>query len=392
MLRVLLQKARIVILLTAAAPLLFLARILKPFAVMRFGHLTGERIGHFAANTELYLCERELGMHRPRSIDFFYHRGFICNQQLKKMWGRKLHVWQFSRWLDRLNRLLPGGRDHVIPIPWDRDMHCVVSRTKAHLSFDIKEERLGMAELKKMGIPEGAPFVCIYAREKNYLDTVFKDSDWRYHGYRNSDISSYIPAAQELARRGYFVLRVGALVKDKLAVNNPMIIDYGTGYRTDFLDIFLCAKNKFFVGSTGGINAVPRIFRKPVAYVNFVPLGLDHLFTCAPESLFIPKKLWVTADKRFMAFREMIESGADRFFRNEQYEKLGVEVLENSPEEIASLVIEMDESLNGTWHYVEEDRALQERFWSILNPNKFNKTLGLRIGTEFLRKNQELLA
>lgn len=61
---------------------------------------------------------------------------------------------------------------------------------------------------------------------------------------------------------------MGVIVKEALNTTNPMIIDYATKSSTDFLDIYLGAKCRFFLGSTGGINAVPRIFQRPVAYVN----------------------------------------------------------------------------------------------------------------------------
>jgi len=244
-----------------------------------------------------------------------------------------------------------------------------------------------------MGIPEGSPFICIYARDSAYLDTISPGKPRRDHDYRDSSVNNCVPAAEELVRRGYFVIRMGAVVNETLQAAHPMIIDYATKARTDFMDIFLCAGCRFFLGSTGGINAVPRIFRRPVAYVNFVPLGTEHLLSCAPSSLVAPKKLWLREEGRCMTFREIIESGADRFFATENYEHIGVDVIENTPDEITVLAVEMDERLKGTWQTTEEDKVLQQRFWSLLeiDMREPNEEYRPRMGAEFLRHNRELL-
>ena len=43
-------------------PVIFIVRIIRPFILIRFGTLCSSRIGHYAANTEIYLCERDAGL------------------------------------------------------------------------------------------------------------------------------------------------------------------------------------------------------------------------------------------------------------------------------------------------------------------------------------------
>lgn len=390
---ILFRKLCVILLILLAVPIVFLIRILRPLILISFGPLMSPRIGHFAANTEIYLSECDVGMHNPRSIDIFYHIKPICNHQLKKMWDRTLHVSRSASFFFRANRWLPGGKKHVIP--WrkneEQDIYRVLTRTRPHLSFTPEEECLGQMALRKMGIPEDALFVCFYARDSAYLDIVYSNGSWRYHDYRDSNIHNYIPAVEELVHRRYFTIRMGAIVKEALTTSNSMIIDYATKSKTDFLDIYLCAKCRFFIGSTGGINAVPVIFRRPVAYVNFIPLGRNHLLICPSGSLVIPKKLWLREEHRFLTFREILDSGIERFKESEKYKKLGIEVIENTSEEIKALAVEMDERLNGKWQTTKEDEELQQRFWSLFKPSGMNQVLLPRIGAEFLRQNQELL-
>lgn len=367
---------------------------LRPIVLIRFGSLKSYRIGHFAVDTEYYLCEREVGMQNLRAVDFFYYTGPACNQQLKRMFDRTLRISHFARLPEQFNRKLPNGEKHVISIinrdvHGSRDVSGLLARTQVHLSFTAEEESLGCTALHELGIPVDAPFVCFHARDSAYLDAARPIRDWSYHNYRDSSIHNYVPAAEELTRRGYFAIRMGAVVKEALNTSNRRVIDYATKYRTDFLDIWLGAKCRFFICDTAGIYAIPTIFRRPIAWVNYIPL--EHVHTWKPNDLFIPKKLWLREEHRLMTFREILESGVGRFLQTEKYEQLGIEVIENTPEEITAVAIEMDERLKGTWQATEEDEELQGRFWSLFKPSELNGVFLSRIGTEFLRQNRELL-
>ena len=68
-------------------PIVLAVRALRPFVLIRFGHLSSTRIGHLAAYTEIYLCERDAGMHPPRAVDIFFLLKPVSNRYLAKMWA-----------------------------------------------------------------------------------------------------------------------------------------------------------------------------------------------------------------------------------------------------------------------------------------------------------------
>ncbi|MFH1287801.1 MAG: TIGR04372 family glycosyltransferase, partial [bacterium] len=215
------------------------------------------------------------------------------------------------------------------------------------------------------------------------------EGKWGYHDYRDSDINNYILAAERLAKLGHYAIRMGAAVKEKLDINNPNIIDYATKGRTDFLDIYLAAKCRFFICDTAGVYGLSAIFRRPIAWVNFIPL--EHAPTWGKDHLFIPKKLWVRKEKRLLTFKEIIESKIGRALDNSLYEKAGIEVIENTAQEIRDLAVEMAERLNGERHQPQQDEELQLRFQRLFKPSELNGVFFSRIGAEFLRQNRELL-
>jgi putative glycosyltransferase (TIGR04372 family) len=91
-----------------------------------------------------------------------------------------------------------------------------------------------------------------------------------------------------------------------------------------------------------------------------------------------------------MSFSEIINLEFGGNDTNEIFASLNLELIENTSEEILDVTVEMVERLNGTWKTTEEDEELQERFWALFGPDKL-KSPDLRIGTEYLRQNKDLL-
>ena len=387
-----------------AVPAVLVIRLIRPWLLVRLGGLMSVRIGHFAANTELYLCEQDAGINAPnqRHLDLFYMAYKpICNQQLATMWKRILRVW--PSWIlapvSLVNRLIPGGVVHEIGnnTNSDRDVHNLLDRFPPHLEFTSEEEARGEAGMRAMGISPDTPFVCLIVRDNAYLDAHLSSDEWDYHNYRDSDIRNYILAAEELAARGYFVIRMGAEVMEAIKTTHPRIIDYATnGMRSEFMDIYLGAKCEFCISVGTGFDAVPYIFRCPVAYVNMVPLG--YLFTFRPN-LCITKHHFAAAEDRELTLSEIFNKGVGFCMRTSGYASKGIELIENTPEEIRDVVIEMAKRLNGTWQPHEDDEVLQRSFWEIFPTDAVDASQGrplhgeirARFGAEFLRKNKDFL-
>ena len=183
---------------------------------------------------------------------------------------------------------------------------------------------------------------------------------------------------------------MGSVVSEPLPAASPMVIDYATRYRSDFMDIFLGAKCYFYIGDQSGLDAIPGIFRRPVATVNLSQF--QRARTWGPDDLFVTKKLWLRKERRLVTFREIFDWHIDDVRRGEEYGRIDIEVVENTPEEITALAVEMDERLKRTWQPAAEDEELQRRFWSIYKADKlFHGEILSRVGADFLRRNRELL-
>jgi putative glycosyltransferase (TIGR04372 family) len=387
-----------------AIPTVLIIRLIRPWLLVRLGGLISTRIGHLALNTELYLCEYKAGINEPsqRHIDIFSMGGKpICNQQLAIMWHRLLRIWPalILGPIASINQLIPGGKLHEIGSNTqnDRDVHNLLDRFPPHLQFTTEEESRGEAGLRAMGITEGAMFVCLHVRDSAYLDNHLP-IDWTYHNYRDSDVQNYVLAAEALADRGFFVIRMGAKVHAAINSEHPKLIDYATnGMRSDFMDIYLGAKCAFFISSGTGIDAIPMIFRRPAVFVNMTPVGLLPTYSDQFFGLF---RHHIDADsKRELSLSEIFASGVGFCLHTSDYETKGVDLNENTPKEIRDVAIEMAERLADTWQAHPDDEALQQRFWELFPTdavdvsagNRFHGEIRARFGAAFLRNNPKWL-
>ncbi|EKD75406.1 MAG: LA1599-like protein [uncultured bacterium] len=389
---------------------------LRPVKKIKFVQLISFRIGHYALNTELMLCAMDVGDIKEKSKLIFYTTPDmpICNKQLHRMWKRVIRIFPFPKLISRIDlKLNIFLKESVIPITNGHmdikyfenmnaglDTRAYLSRTSPHLFFTKKEGRKGKKLLNDMGIPEGAKFICIHGRDKQYLKTHIP-SNWDYHNYRDVDIDNYKETALFLADKGYYVVRVGKYVEKRFKVNHPRVIDYaGSNFRSDFLDIYLAAKCYFFVANSSGLDSVPQLFRKPVLVCNVATFF--EVQTWDPVKLFLPKNLIHSKTKRIISFNETLRIFSSLLERKKIHYQIlqenDLEFVENSPKEILAAVKEMLLLLEGKWEMLDRDHELQSVFWKNFPMNmkldvnypKHGK-VDVKISPSFLRKYEALL-
>jgi len=358
--------------------------------------MLSQRIGHFAIDVEAYLCAREKPIHHMG--DIIGCPKPVCNLQLQTMWDRTLRIIPGAplwRMLDRSCRFWTRGDKHHVKL-YDRNTdYRLFMTTGPHLHFTEEEHQRGRELLEQMGIPVRAPWICIHNRDAAYLDKAL-GRNWAYHNYRDFSVQTLLMASEELSRKGYYVVRMGAIVAEPIISDNSTVIDYASSaLRSDFADMYLLAKCSAYIGSDAGIASVPFIFRKPVSYINYSLTLLGTLINgkCYPFP-FITKHLLNKEKDRFLSLREMFDVGLYGAQHSSAFEEAGVEVIANTPEEIRDLAIEVDERLKGKWHPQPEDEELQQRFWDIFRQYTQEERVGdiqTRIGASFLKDNTYLL-
>ena len=374
-------------------------RLIRPVRYYRLGRLPSHEIGHYATNVEVYLCEKdaEVNSHTKKSVDIWYRNptSGVSNQQLDKMWARTIRISDspIVRYADAISRRLPGGAKYSIQ-HHDRDAYALFDKMPPHLSFTSGEILEGEKFLDSVRTHPGQKFVCLAVRDSSYKREQFEDRDVAKDDYRNNDIDNYQKVAEQLAKDGYLVFRMGAKVERPFVTDSPLVIDYASnGMRSEFLDIYLGANCELFISSVLGIDSIPEIFRRPRVLTNYIPIG--NFGKYGPRDLIIPKQYWLQSELRFLRFSEIVAStnGIGSCTSSYEYERAGLKLVENTPQEILGATYELLNRRRGTWTQLSTSQELVAKFWFHyyqLNPKPIQSHVKGQeplIGSNFLQDN-----
>jgi len=379
-------------------------RVLSPKILIRIDKIIGQRIGHFAANTELYLCERKMGINTPkftdRYYDIFWIDGPISNIALLEKWKDKLLI--FPKWILYpiyfFNSFFRGFDRYQIGqnTSWDRDVLGLYEKLPPNIEFDNNEILAGEEMLEEIGVRNHSKIVCLTVRDSEYLSNHLPYTDWSYHNYRDSDIEKYELAVKALVNLGYIVIRMGVCSKHPITIDHKNVIDYAFKDMHDpFLDLYIAYKCEFCISVGTGFDALPIIFRKPILYVNTLPLG--YINSMGSNVLIIYKHHIDSLSKIELSPHEVFDRGVGYCMETKCYPDKMVSLLDNSDIEILDATIEMVERLEGAWIETPEEIEIQKIFWSDFPINSTNKKgmplhgrIRAKIGSKFLKSQYRL--
>ncbi len=383
-------KRRLILLLS---PIYFIPSIILYFSSIRFFILNGpHRIGHLALDPDWFIKQMIVG-ERPRfRLVLLISDKECANPCLLSYWEKYILVvrntvyrsilWPF-RFFDYLlvkpfETRFAMGRHGIRPAVLEK-----WGERPPLLSLSDSHRERGEETLRRLGVPPGAWFVCVHSREGGFSPEVE-----HVHSFRNSPISSYAPAMEAIVERGGWCIRMGDAT---MAPMEPMrgAVDYAhCDQRSDWMDIFLCAGCRFFLGNTSGLCMASTVFGVPVALANLIPMHVMYRFLAADMG--IPKLLRKCSGE-YVTFDENLNSPIANFNRPAEFRKNGLVCVDNSPEEIRDLAVEMLDRLDNKAAYTEEDEKWQADLRELFEINHGKTGPDSRVGRDFLRKYSHLV-
>jgi putative glycosyltransferase (TIGR04372 family) len=352
------------------------------------------RIGHLLLEPECLIKEEMLGLRPKRNYIMLASSRRVANKAVLKYWERYFHVIS-SPVLVKLMRPLmrhPLTRlaveDYAATSRSARfaAIQAMWSDRAPLLTLTESDVARGEAALRELGVPQGAWFVCVHSREGGY-----STYDEHKHRFRNSNIESYMLAIEYIVSRGGWCIRLGDSSMRR-APSMAGLIDYAHHpAKSDWLDIFLGAKARFFLGNASGALHLSATFGVPVACANMAPMAV--VFPFGERDIGIPKLYRRRASGGMMSFKEVLSSQMADFRRASEFDQASIELVDNSPEEIRDLAAEQYEFTAGTHTrvYNDDDQVLQARFKALFRPGHYTYGSSSRIGRAFLRCHRDLL-
>lgn len=219
-----------------------------------------------------------------------------------------------------------GAAGHVA---WDRQG----APPLISLPDDFTER--GFQWLKEMGMSENDWFVALHVRGEGY----HRERQGSMQSHRNSAIEDYEEAIRLILDQGGWVIRMGDPSMPKI---KPMkrVIDYAhSPLRFQWLDIFLAAKARFFIGTTSGLtNAVMSLGTKCLL-VNCI----SNYYQLWDQNVrFTLKPLWSERENRLLNLSEILEDRLRwKIFNLATLADLGITPRPNRPREITAATREM---------------------------------------------------
>jgi putative glycosyltransferase (TIGR04372 family) len=357
----------------------------------RFLYIPTQHIGHLAIEVDSFIKEGILGL-RPSFRAIVLASDWVAaNPHLARYFKQRVAVIT-NPWLCMVLKPFAKMQElqyDVTPyaqVENDTSTAPAINREWGNRTplWTLSREDLdrGMKSLRALGLPEGAWFVCVHCREFGYLA-------WDMHNFRDVDVTNYIPALQTIVEKGGWCFRMGDPTMKPLP-KIDRVIDYcHHSVRSDWMDVFLCASSRFFLGSGSGLSWISGIFGVPVASANCAPLST--VLAYRPGDIGIPKLMWSEIEDRYLTFNEIMSMPVGDVRQSHFFEEARVRLVENTPDEVTALALEMFDRTEGRAEYTSDDEVLQERFKSLMRPGHFAYGSGSRVGRDFLRKYREFL-
>lgn len=238
------------------------------------------------------------------------------------------------------------------------------------LKLKESDRERGLEVFEQLSIPSNAWFVALHVREGDQRVT---------RSNSNAKIETYVKAIKVITDRGGWVIRMGHPGMTPLP-KMQRVVDYANSdFKSDWMDVFLWASCRFFIGTSSGPIVIPRTFGNPAILTNWPMIGLSPFF---PNSIMLPKLFYSNTEKRYFSFQEMLDSSLG-WTTSRVFEGIDCTIVDNSPEEIEAAVIEMldAEYLAGQPNQMSE---LQTEFNNLCS--KFSDCGGATISESFAHK------
>ena len=328
-----------------------------------------DRIGHLAKESFIFRNYYNSDEYKPVIITYPPHLKPRTNRSLYNIVTRGLEVdhttddnliWFCHR--NRSNSSLIGikqeGDTIYVLLPperliqgFARDFH---NREPTYYhSLSPENIERGLKVCGAFGVPTDAPIVTLHIREAGYLPR------YDYHSFRDADIESYLPAIEYLIDRGYCVVRLGDDSMKRLR-NMPLQFVDAPFHpaNSDIVESYFLSVSSFFFGSSSGPAAVAQTFGTPVLFTNS---QIQMHIWYGEQDLYLPKLYYSHQLARELTLEEIALSPAHHFARAEDFKSAGLELRENSPNEILSAVKEMHERVNGSYGREQEIADVNRR-------------------------------
>lgn len=330
-------------------------------------------IGHMGL-IDIYIKGHILGFLGDEKLILFGPRNNYTNKTLIDYWSGYLNIIETSSTSDYPSALIDKTEERIslirdqnnelltlaefgakVQLEWEnKGFGGLLSLSQPHLEA-------GREELHALGLPKGAWFCGLHVREG--IDQL-RDA-------RNASIDSYYLAIDEVISRGGWVIRMGSPSMKKLPYKHGIIDLPFSDKNLDWMNLFVWSEGRFLIGTGSGPVVLPLCFGKGVAIANWAPLASRQW---GSKDVLLPKHYFLVSENRYLSPKERMSEKYGYVESINALKDMGIELLDNSPEEIRDLVIQMFDSLDNIVKVTEYQIKIQKEFDQLASEMKVYPT------------------
>jgi putative glycosyltransferase (TIGR04372 family) len=369
----------------------FILKILN----VRFPNFNLKHIGHLLAEPDCYVKEVKLGLTKKYHMIILAPDKIVANQAALNYWAKYFIIIR-NKFLIKIlyffviHNFTKYSVNHYIS---ETNKFATFSSIQGKwnnnfpvLSINDLDNIRGKLMLKILGINENDWYICINSRDGGYRKT-----DESVHSFRNSNIEDFSLAITEVIKLGGKCINMGG--KNSLQYCNKIdgLIDYAHHeINQDWLDLYISANCLFYLGDNSGPSIMSFVFGRRLATVNMAPLGTANHF--GANDIGIPKLYKKIGTNNLLSFAEILNTEVGNFRDSNDFINAGIELINNTPEEILDLFIEQFLNIASTgYNYTIDDELLQEKYKLLITQKHYAYGSTSRIGAKFLKKYNYLL-
>ena len=214
--------------------------------------------------------------------------------------------------------------------------------------------------LEELGVRRDQRIALLHVRDTAYDQLVGLPKS-NFDVYRNANPVNFQLAVDELNNRGFAVVAIGN--QGSWSRDLCDVVDYsGSSYRSELRDVSIGAVASLYLGSEAAPSNIATIFRKPQLITNNVRIA--ELLTSTQLKIHVLKEHRLRG--RILTQSEIWNNGLADYEHDSDIAATGLELVENSPEEIYAGLLDLLMILNSEGHYlVAKSNSVQKRFWRI---------------------------
>lgn len=199
------------------------------------------------------------------------------------------------------------------------------------------------------------PIITFFLRDTDFKSEINNAPTLRSSSYRSVTANNYIPLARSLSSQ-FSIVKMGRDTSFHQNQDCQFWYNYSISEdQSDFNDFLLTGNSDICVTTDSGSIMMPLLFRKKIVQTNLSLFGLIN----GPSSTLVTlKDHRDIASGKLLSINELVELGIHSISDQKSFDLLGVEVIENSQEDLSQLVEEIDDFYNETWRPNKQNQRI----------------------------------